>query len=52
MESSPTNSSSITTNKKLNACQLYLQVTFLLDITNLKRDTLLLTSYKEYEYGI
>ena len=39
-----TNSPSIITNKKFNACQLYLKVTFLSDINNLEGDTLLLTS--------
>ena len=44
METILANSSSITTNKKLNACSLYLQFTFLSNITNLIGDTLLPTS--------
>ena len=33
--------SSITTLKLLNACKLYLQITFLSDITNLARDKII-----------
>ena len=40
MENILTNSFSVTTNKKLNAYRLYLQVTFLSKITNLKGDTI------------
>ena len=41
MDNVLTNSSSITTLKKTNACCLYLQVTFLSDTTNLEGDSLL-----------
>ena len=36
-----TSSSSLTILKKIHACRLYLQVTFLLDIANLKGDSTL-----------
>ena len=44
MENILTHLSSITTIKKHNTCYLYLKVTFLSNITNLKGDTLLPTS--------
>ena len=47
MEKILTSSSSIKTNKKLHTYRLYLQVTFLSDITNLKEDTLRTTSLQE-----